>query len=110
MANSYVWTINYMDTKKQEDGLTNVVVCAQWSCNATDNGTPETTASTYGYAHFGPPSTQDFTVYADLTQDQVWQWIYASGVDKDATEASLDAQIELKLNPPVVILPLPWAA
>lgn len=107
--NTYTWSINYMDTKKQEDSLTNVVVCAQWSCNATDNQTPETTASTYGYAHFGPPSPTDFTSYENLTQEQVWQWIYASGVDKATVEAGLDAQIEQKLNPPTVILPNPWS-
>jgi len=50
-----------------------------------------------------------YTPYADLTQDQVLGWIWASGVDKDATEAAVNQQIDNAINPPVVTPPLPWA-
>jgi hypothetical protein len=46
--------------------------------------------------------------YADLTQETVLSWIWANNVDKDATEAALAAQIELKKNP-VQATGLPWS-
>lgn len=109
MANTYTWAIAYMDTKPSEDGLTNVVISCQWTCEATTGGDTPTTASNYGYAHFGPPSTTDFTAYPDLTQDQVLGWVWASGVSQADVEAGLDANIEQQLNPPTVILPNPWS-
>jgi hypothetical protein len=43
-----------------------------------------------------------------LTKEQVLGWIWASGVDKDATEAAVAQQIENQKNPPIVYPPLPW--
>ncbi len=51
-----------------------------------------------------------FTPYADLTQEQVLGWIWANGVDKDATEAAVEQQIENQKNPPIVSPKLPWVA
>jgi hypothetical protein len=45
--------------------------------------------------------------YADLTQEEVLGWIWASGVDKDATEAAVAAQIEAQKNP-VSATGVPW--
>ena len=109
MSNTYTWAINYMDTKPSLDGLTDVVVSCQWTCTASTGGDAPTVASNYGYANFEPPAAGDFTVYPDLTQDQVLGWVWASGVDKAGVEAGLDANIEQQLNPPTVILPNPWA-
>lgn len=110
MSNSYTWAIAYMDTKKSLDGLTDVVISCQWNCSATTGGENPTTASSYGYAHFSSPTSEGFIAYSNLTQDEVLNWVWASGVDKTATEAGLDASIEQKLNPPTVILPNPWSA
>jgi len=109
MATTYTWAIAYMDTKPSDNGQTDVVISCQWNCNATTGGDAPTTASNYGYANFDPPSTQDFTAYPDLTQDQILGWVWSAGVDKAAVEAGLDAQIEKILNPPSVILSNPWA-
>ena len=56
---------------------------------------------------FAPPSGS-FTPYEDLTQEQVLDWCYANGVDKNAIEANVTQQINDQINPPVVTLPLPW--
>jgi len=39
---------------------------------------------------------------------EVLDWCYASGVDKDATEAALAQQIELQKNP-VTATGTPWS-
>ena len=35
-------------------------------------------------------------------------WCYANGVDQAAIEANVTLQIQNQINPPVVVLPLPW--
>ena len=101
-----LWLIERLLVKPTEGSNTDVVITADWRCNGTD----ETYSGTcYGSCSFAPP-TGSFTPYEDLTQDQVLQWCYENGVDKNAIEANVTAQIENQINPPVVTLPLPWAA
>ena len=103
--NTITWIIESMDCKPQEGDLTDVVITAHWRCNGTD-GT--FTGSVYGTCGFSQPG-EPFTPFDHLTQDQVLGWCRASGVDKDATEANIDAQIANQVNPPVVTPPLPWS-
>ena len=98
------WIIERLLTKPVEGSLTDVVITADWRCN----GSQESYSGTcYGSCSFAPPSGS-FTPYPDLTQQQVLDWCYANGVDKNAIEANVTAQIEAQINPPVVVLPLPW--
>jgi hypothetical protein len=46
--------------------------------------------------------------YASVTMAEVLDWVWANGVDKDATEASLAQQIELQKNP-VTAAGTPWS-
>ena len=99
-----LWIIERLLVKPTEGSNTDVVITADWRCN----GTNETYSGTcYGSCSFAPPSGS-FTPYEDLTQEQVLQWCYENGVDKNAIEANVTAQIENQINPPVVVLPLPW--
>ena len=99
-----LWLIERLLVKPTEGSLTDVVITADWRCNGTD----ETYSGTcYGSCSFQPPSGS-FTPYEDLTQEQVLGWCYENGVDKTAIEANVSLQIENQINPPVVVLPLPW--
>ena len=99
-----IWLIERLLVKPTEGSNTDVVITADWRCNGTD----ETYSGTcYGSCSFQPPSGS-FTPYPDITQDQVLNWCYENGVDKTAIEANVAAQIEDQINPPVVVLPLPW--
>jgi hypothetical protein len=101
-----LWLIERLLVKPTEGSLTDVVITADWRCNGTD----ETYSGTcYGSCSFAPPSGS-FTPYEDLTEQQVLNWCYENGVDKTAIEANVTLQIENQINPPVVTLPLPWAA
>ena len=98
------WLIERLLVKPTEGSLTDVVITADWRCN----GSQENYSGTcYGSCSFQPPSGS-FTPYEDLTQEQVLDWCYANGVDKTAIEANVSLQIENQINPPVVVLPLPW--
>jgi hypothetical protein len=107
MATTYTWSVVAMDEYPEQDGEQDVVFNVHWTLSGTD-GTY--TGSTYGAQGVSVDSTGPFTPYADLTQEQVLGWIWDSGVDKDAQEASVAAQIEAQVNPTVVSLPLPWSA
>ena len=106
-----VWNISQMDCYPQAEGETDVVFNCHWQCN----GTQEQDGKTYSGSAFNTcrvtyTAGSPYTPYADLTQDQVLGWIWASGVDKDATEAAVQQQIDNAINPPVVTPPLPWLA
>jgi len=107
------WIIERLLCKPVEGSLTDVVITADWRCNGietTGSGDTEQTYSgtCYGSCSFAPP-TENFTPYDQLTEQQVLDWCYANGVDKTAIEANVSLQIQNQINPPVVVLPLPWA-
>ena len=66
--------------------------------------------SIYSTCTLPPADPANFVPYSQLTQDQVLGWVWANGVDKDATEAALAQMIENQKNPPTIQPPLPWAA
>jgi len=95
------WSIGQMDRNAANGGVTT----AHWNVSAVDG---DYSASAYGTAGFTPDaSAPDFVPYANLTEAEVLAWVWASGVDKDAAEASLAQQIEAKKNP-VTLNGLPW--
>jgi hypothetical protein len=99
-----LWIIERLLVKPTEGSLTDVVITADWRCNGSQD---QYSGTCYGSASFAPP-TEAFTPYEDLTEQQVLDWCYASGVDKTAIEANVSAQIENQINPPVIAPPLPW--
>jgi hypothetical protein len=104
------WIIERLLVKPTEGTLTDVVITADWRCNGfVQSPTEAYNGTCYGSCSFQPPSGE-FTPYDDLTQEQVLGWCYANGVDKTAIEANVSLQINDQINPPVVTLPLPWAA
>jgi hypothetical protein len=98
------WIIERLLVKPTEGTLTDVVITADWRCNGSQDNYSGTC---YGSCSFQPPSG-DFTPYPDLTQEQVLGWCYANGVDQNAIEANVTAQIENQINPPIIAPPLPW--
>ena len=98
------WSITAMNCSTTEQNPDTVIIC-HWTCSGTD-GTYN--ASIYSTCSV-PSPTGSFTPYADLTQSQVLDWCYANGVDKTATEAAVEAQLQAQINPPVVTPPLPWS-
>ena len=101
---NYNWVINQMDTKPTEDGLTDVVSVIHWSRIATQD---EIVVSSYGTMNCTTPSETDFTAYPDLTQAQVEGWL-ENGLDTETIDLNLEKQIEDIINPPLIVLPLPW--
>ena len=92
------WTITQLD-RQTSNGF---VTTAHWTASAVDGDYSASTYSTSSWAD-GTPTTP----YANLTQATVLDWIWANGVDKEAVEASLQAQIDAQKNP-VSATGVPW--
>jgi hypothetical protein len=69
MADTFAWGIAQLE-RKISDGA---VYTAHWTVTATREvtGGDDLTAGSYGSIGFGEPDPDDFTPYADLTEDQV---------------------------------------
>lgn len=98
MTTTTTWQVSQTDY----DIATGFIFCAHWQCNAVDG---DYTASIYSTCSFAlaTPSIP----YASVTEQEVLNWCWANGVDKDATEAALAAQIEAQKNP-VTASGTPW--
>lgn len=101
---TFTWTIRKMYAAPVVESYTDVVVVANWLCVASDN---INSTQLFGNASFPKPEGS-FTPYVDLTQEQVLEWCWANGVNKDETEALLFDKLNQQTSPPVVPLPLPW--
>ena len=98
---TFTWTIPNLE-RHTADGF---VYTAHYRVVATDG---EFSASSYGTARFSQdPEAESFVPYDQLTEEQVLQWVWADGVDKDATEAALQAKIDAEKNP-TTASGVPW--
>ena len=93
-----VWNVSQLD-RQTSDGF---VYCAHWQATATDGDYSASIVNTCSWSD-GTATIR----YTSLTQETVLGWIWANGVDKDAVEEALLAQIELQKNP-VKATGVPW--
>ena len=93
------WTISTLE-RNTDDG----VVVAHWQASDVDG---DHSGSSYGACVFTPDADADgYTAYADITETQVIEWVKA-GVDADAVEASIAAQIA-DSKAPAITTGVPW--
>ena len=99
MSATITWTVTNTDRLTSDSFITT----AHWTASAVDG---EYSASIYCTCSWqvGTPSIP----YDQVTEQEVLNWCWSSGVDKEATEAALAAQIELQKNP-VTATGVPWA-
>ena len=92
------WTITQTDYIVADGFITT----AHWTATAVDG---DNTASIYATCswHPGTPTIP----YAQVTQQNVLNWCWESGVDKAATEAALADMLAAQKNP-VSASGLPW--
>jgi hypothetical protein len=95
---TFVWAIPQTDYLTADGFITT----AHWTCTATDGTYTAPAYSTCSFAAATPSIP-----YASVTEQDVLNWIWANGVDKAATEASLQSQIDLQKNP-VQATGTPW--
>ena len=94
---SVTWSITNLD-RNTADGF---VTTAHWNATAVDGEHSASAYATVSWAE-GTPAIP----YSSLTEATVLNWVWES-IDKEATEASLAAQIALLKNP-VKATGTPW--
>jgi hypothetical protein len=93
------WSISQTDYLTSDGFITT----AHWTATATDG---DYSASAYSTCSFAPATPS--IPYDSVTEQEVLNWCWANGVDKDTVEASLQSQIDLQKNP-VQAAGVPWA-
>ena len=90
---------------EQTDYLTldGFITTAHWRATSIDG---DYSATVYGSVGLGESASPKIP-YAEVTEQEVLDWCWASGVDKDAIETNLATQIEALQNP-VQESGLPW--
>ena len=94
------WSISNLD-RRTSDGF---VIVAHWRATAVDGDYSASVYSTCSWTEGEP-----VVPYNNLTEQQVLEWVWASGVDKAAAEQSLAGQIEAQKNP-VSATGMPWTS
>ena len=103
------WYINQMSCVPQDGELVDFVITVDWNRLAKETiNEKEYIASVYGSQSFSKDDVTNFIPYEDLTYEIVCGWLDAS-LDVKALDLNLDAQIENQVNPPIVVLPLPFS-
>jgi hypothetical protein len=97
---TYNWTI----TQTNYEVSNGFITTAHWTATAVDGDFTASIYSTCSWAD-GSPTIP----YNQVTEAEVLQWCWDSGVSKDATEAALAQNIELQKNP-VTATGTPWAS
>ena len=105
MSTVITWNISVLNCIPQTAEGADYVICCHWQCNGVDG---QYNGSVYSTCSFPVVQGESFVPYADLTLETVLGWIWANGVDKAATEAAVEQQIQNQINPPIVSPPLPW--
>ena len=95
-------TYNWIITQTNYETANGFITTAHWTATAVDGNYTASIWSTCSW-QAGTPTIP----YANVTMQEVLAWCYASGVDKDATEAALAQQIALQKNP-VTATGTPW--
>ena len=104
MNNTYSWVILKMECKKKEGSLINVVSKIYWIRNVIND---IYNFQVQGEYYCPEPIGTDFTPYEDLTYEQICKWL-ESGINYAEIDLYLNSQIENKINPETIILPLPF--
>jgi hypothetical protein len=101
---TFNWTVAQLERELSDGG----VIVAHWRCTASETVGEDTfSASSYGTCGFTPDaSAPDFVTYDSLTESTVLGWMWES-VDKDATEAALQVNIDAEKNP-TTAAGVPW--
>jgi len=110
MSATFQWVVEWMQTTPTTASPSEAVLQVGWRVNGEqeDNG-KNYTATVYSTCSLPPADPQNFTPYANLTQNQVLGWCYANGVDQASAEAAVQSNIDNQINPPVIQPPLPWS-
>jgi len=103
------WEITKLFARKIYNNFSNVVESVSWKCSHEYQLNGKTCEETrIGTSRISLPDETSFIVFNKLTQDDVLQWVFESGIDKNSIENDLIKSADNKINQPVVAMDNPW--
>lgn len=106
--NTYTWHIENLEVAPLENGLTDVVKKANFWVEAVSNDGIK--AQHHAHVSLPTPSSENFTAYANITEENVLSWIRNTSSGVLSVEEILDEKIEQIRTPPLVEKDLPWTS
>tara|TARA_R100001510_G_scaffold53944_1_gene56057 strand:+ start:2272 stop:2613 length:342 start_codon:yes stop_codon:yes gene_type:complete len=109
MAIKYELLIQNMDAAPTEGDLKDVVKIIHYMYigKETVNG-EDLYGDISGAVEMNAPSSDSFTSFADLTEDQVKTWV-ESKINVASIKEHIEKRIEVQKNPPTVVKSNPWS-
>lgn len=108
MSAQITWAIQYLQCKPQVGNYTDVVINVFWYCSGQQQDGESVMTKSVSNVCSLPIPEASFTPYDQLTQDQILDWIWSNGVDKEKIEEQVITEINQAIIPQIVNLPLPW--
>ena len=101
MTISYKWSIEAIQRRASD----NIITVAHWRVRATDG---EYQSTSYGSQDLiENPDNSLLVLFENVTEKDVLNWVWLSGLNKESVEKSLADQIQ-KDKVPTTIVGLPW--
>jgi hypothetical protein len=101
------WSITQLNTYPEAEGQENCVASASWNVTHTEG---EFTGSLNGGTAFKLNPDEPFTPYAQLTESQILEWVWASLGEEGKASAEADVQAQIAYAQEQIQTPaLPWA-
>ena len=108
MAITYELHINNMEAASTENNLEDVVKIIHWLYTGKETiGDFDGYGEARGAIGLSDASSDSFTAFADLTEEQVTAWVEPK-LDLVSIKADIASQIEAQKNPPTVVKINPW--
>ena len=108
MAITYELSIKNMDAAPTEGDFTDVVKIIHWMYIGKETIDGEDLyGDAMGAVEMNAPSSDSFTSFADLTEDQVKAWV-ESKINVTSIKEHIAKRIEAQKNPPTVVKSNPW--
>jgi hypothetical protein len=102
------WIINQLECLPKDGELKDFVLLCHWSRFSKETiNENQYEGYVYGSKSFSKDEVTNFIPYKDLTYEIVCDWL-DTYLDVEALDLNLNTQIQNQVNPPIVILPLPF--
>ena len=102
------WIISSIDCLPQYGQYNDIVKVIHWRrCNEIIYNDIKYYADIFGAQNIELNDIENFIPYYNLTFQDICQWL-ENYIDLKSIDNELDIQINNKINPPIIQLPLPW--
>jgi len=100
------WNITKLIVNPTEGSYSDVVTTVLWECSTSQVVNGVTFDSITSGLTSVPSPESGFTPYANLTQDQVLDWVWTNGINRSQVETAVNDELQKQINTTPA---LPWA-